>query len=217
MSRLVRSFAARSKHSAQKRTKMIYRDEQLGNITLYIRPRVNGFRFRVTPEGITATCTRRNAENKLLKQAINDLRPQLLEAIEKTKAAACNCTPEKVKAAEKQLKVAAREKLPARLAELAALHGLTYHRVTINAAKTHWGCCRKYKRTGVVSICLSCHLMLLPDHLIDYVLLHELAHIRQSNHSKAYWEELNRMLGCNAHTIEKELNRYDLYKMISEL
>jgi hypothetical protein len=196
--------------------KITYRDEQLGNITLTIRPRVNGFRFRVTPEGISATCTRRNAESKLLSRAINDLRPQLLEALEKTKRSVGNCTPERIKAVETQLKAAARTKLPVRLAELAALHGLTYHRLTINSAKTHWGCCRRYKGTGVVSICLSCHLMLLPDHLITYVLLHELAHIRYPNHSTAFWKELSGMLDCDARTVGKELNRYDLYKMISE-
>ena len=65
------------------------------------------------------------------------------------------------------------EYLPGRLKTLADEHGLSYNGVTIRNTRTRWGSCTRKNRIN-----LSLHLMRLPDHLIDYVLLHELAHTR---------------------------------------
>ncbi len=65
----------------------------------------------------------------------------------------------------------AKAMLPSRLHTLSCRHGLPYQRVKINASSGRWGSC-----SSTQSINLSLYLMLLPSHLIDYVLLHELAH-----------------------------------------
>ncbi len=64
----------------------------------------------------------------------------------------------------------------------AALMDLHPTRVTFRRARTRWGSCSARN-----SISLNTHLLMLPDHLIDYVIIHELAHIRHKNHSKAFW------------------------------
>jgi predicted metal-dependent hydrolase len=76
----------------------------------------------------------------------------------------------------------ARAELPGRLLAVAAEHGLTVTKVSIRNQRTRWGSCG---RDG--HICLNWRLVLMPDWVRDYVLLHELMHLRKMDHSPAYW------------------------------
>ena len=97
----------------------------------------------------------------------------------------------------------AKEVLPLRLEMLARAHGLTYNSVKINASAGRWGSC-----SARGDINLSLHLMLLPLHLIDYVLLHELSHTREMNHGPRFWALLNRMTAGKAQALREELKGY---------
>ena len=92
--------------------------------------------------------------------------------------------------------------LPARLAELARQHGLKFNNVYVKHVKSRWGSC-----SSVNNINLNIHLMRLPDHLADYVLLHELAHTVEKNHGPAFWQLLERICP-GARKIDKELNKF---------
>jgi predicted metal-dependent hydrolase len=98
----------------------------------------------------------------------------------------------------------ARKKIVDRLKELSEKHQIPFNKVFIRTQKTRWGSCSARK-----NISLNINIARLPEKLMDYVILHELAHIRHSNHSKSYWQELNRMTG-NAKTLDKELDKYRL-------
>jgi len=87
-------------------------------------------------------------------------------------------------------KVKARKKLTNRLKQLAVQHGFTYNKVFIRNQKTRWGSC-SHKN----NISLNMKLVLLPDELVDYVILHELAHTRIHDHSKRFWAELDKYVG----------------------
>jgi predicted metal-dependent hydrolase len=78
-------------------------------------------------------------------------------------------------------RIAVRELMP-RLAALAKEHGLTVGRVTIRNQRSRWGSC---SRRGVIA--LNFRLVQMPAPVCDYVLLHELMHLRQQNHSRRYW------------------------------
>lgn len=80
---------------------------------------------------------------------------------------------------------------------------LPYRQVRITGARSRWGSC-----TATKSIRLSCYLLLLPSHLIDYVLLHELAHTREMNHGPAFWELLDRLTHQQALQLRRELHRF---------
>src|SRR6266581_1345497 len=69
-----------------------------------------------------------------------------------------------------------------RVAELVRLRGLRVLAVGLSNARTRWGSCGSNGR-----ILLNWRLMMLPSHLIDYVAAHELAHLRELNHSPRFW------------------------------
>ena len=87
-----------------------------------------------------------------------------------------------------ELRRRAKEFLPTRVAELAAKFGFRYGRLTIRAARTKWGCC-----TGQNNISLSLYLMTLPEHLRDFVILHELCHTLHHDHSPRFHTLLNQV------------------------
>jgi len=77
----------------------------------------------------------------------------------------------------------ARQELPARLQELAAAHGITVTRVSVRNQRSRWGSCG---RDG--HVCLNWRLIRMPDWVRDYVIVHELMHLRRMDHSPAYWK-----------------------------
>ena len=92
--------------------------------------------------------------------------------------------------------------LPKRLKELAEIHGFKYEIVTIKNASTRWGSC-----SSANNINLNLHLMRVPEHLIDYVLLHELVHTVVKNHGEKFWLLLE-LCYPNCKKADKEMNNY---------
>lgn len=76
----------------------------------------------------------------------------------------------------------AKEELPAIVKKYASLMGVSYNRITIRHQKTRWGSCTK---TGNLSF--NCLLMKMPENVRDYVIIHELAHRKELNHSTKFW------------------------------
>jgi len=94
--------------------------------------------------------------------------------------------------------------LPSRLRELASLHGFTVNRVTIKHNVSNWGSC-----SSKGNINLNLNLMRVPEHLRDYVMLHELCHLRHMNHSPEFHALLESL--CPGHrALGKELKNYKL-------
>ncbi len=71
---------------------------------------------------------------------------------------------------------------------LASRNGFTVNRVTVRNQRTRWGSC---SRRGTIS--LNWRLIQTPDYVRDYIALHELAHLRHMNHSRRFWQEVERL------------------------
>jgi len=89
---------------------------------------------------------------------------------------------------QKHLRKLAQQELPARVQELSSLHDIGVSRVTVRNQKSRWGSC---SRRGTIS--LNWRLIQTPNFVRDYIILHELAHRRQMNHSDKFWQEVERL------------------------
>jgi len=69
-----------------------------------------------------------------------------------------------------------------RVREIAKLHGFKYGRITIRDQKTRWGSC-----SHAGNLNFSYKIFFLPQYLQDYIIIHELCHLKELNHSKRYW------------------------------
>lgn len=91
-------------------------------------------------------------------------------------------------AIEKHLWRLAAKEFPAKVYEYAKAHQLTVDRITVRNQKSRWGSCSR-RRT----ISLNWRLIQTPEFVCDYIILHELMHLRQMNHSARYWQEVERV------------------------
>ncbi len=83
----------------------------------------------------------------------------------------------------------AKKVLPGKVAYYAEKVGVTYGRITIRNQKTRWGSC-----SAKGNLNFNCLLMKAPEEVQDYVVVHELCHRKQMNHSKEFWVEVEKIL-----------------------
>ena len=83
----------------------------------------------------------------------------------------------------------AKQVIPVKAAHYANLMQVDYGRITIRNQKTRWGSC-----SAKGNLNFNCLLMLLPSEIVDYVVVHELCHRKEMNHSPRFWAEVERIL-----------------------
>lgn len=101
----------------------------------------------------------------------------------------CPYTPEELAGAERYFRARAKSYFPSRAAFFAKQMEVTYGTISIRDQKTRWG-----SRSSTGTLSFNWRLMLAPKEVLDYVVVHELAHIKEMNHSKAFWKEVEKVL-----------------------
>lgn len=175
---------------------------ELGKVTLRKNRRSRRISIRVNPRtGVTVTLpwfeSYKRAERFLLEN-----KEWVLERIEKNKERAAETLPtEEIERLRKEAKAY----LPARLAMFAERYSFAYNQVRIKNNVSNWGSC---SRKGNIN--LNLRLMTLPEDLRDYVILHELCHLRHPNHGPRFHALLESL--CPDHRMkEKELRKYRIF------
>ena len=100
---------------------------------------------------------------------------------------------------------AAQDDLFERLAAFSRTYSLSYNRVAFRCQKTKWASC-----SAKNNISLNINIAFLPRHLQDYILLHELVHIKAKNHSRPFWAQLDTYCAGRARELSKELKPYEM-------
>lgn len=154
-----------------------YNDPEIGEITLRKNIRSRRITMRVRRDGSVLVTLPWFVTYGSALDFFKQGRDWVLKTRNKMRQNASSATPEEI-ARQTEL---AKSILPARLAELAAQYGFVYNQVRIKHNVSNWGSC-----SARHNINLNYRLVLLPDDLRDYVLLHELCHLKHMNHGPEF-------------------------------
>lgn len=190
-----------------------YTDGELGEVTIRKSPQARRVSIRVVPsQGVVVTIPRwvpykigeafLESRKSWALQAMKRMDARVREALEQS-----GLHQESLAIQIEQWRKLAKTTLPARLAELAGKYGFRYGRVTIKHNRSNWGSC-----SAKGNINLNLNLVRLPRELQDYVILHELCHLKYMDHGTLFHgllEDLCRQEGLGAHEkLRKQLKGY---------
>ena len=169
----------------------IYQDPQIGQVTFRRSARARRICIRVHPaKGVTVSVP--HMTPFIAAEAFFRLKREwVIETVAKQKIRFGNVTRPSDGEIER-LRKAAKEVLPVRLKELAGRYRFTYGKVTVKHNLTNWGSC-----STKGNINLNLNIMRLPKVLRDYILLHELCHLRHHDHGHAFHLLLEHLLSDN--------------------
>ena len=174
-----------------KQSEKILSDPQVGEVLLVKSARSRGVSIRVHPvKGVRVSVPRlvpfaaALAFYKMKRNWVLEVMARQRERFKDVQVA----SPDEVEALRRKAKA----ELPSRLAELAGRYGFVYNRVVIKHNATNWGSCSSKN-----NINLNLNIVRLPKVLQDYILLHELCHLRHHDHGHAFHLLLEHLLTDN--------------------
>ncbi len=182
----------------------VFNHPLLGPVTLAPTRRARRLTISVKPSGeVRVSFPPLVGEERVLK-FLEEHMPWALKARERM-ARRVELHPPKSYSPEEVLKLRtlARFTIPYRVAQLASKHKFYYRKLTLRSSRTKWGSCTMRKE-----ISLSIFLMILPEYLRDFVILHELCHTVHMNHSPEFHALLDRLVEGREKELQKELKTY---------
>lgn len=138
--------------------------------------------IRVRPDGSVRVTLPRWGSRRHAEHFAEQQRPWIerqRRRVEEIRQTGIERTPDELN----ELRRRAARELPPRLHALAERHGLAARRVSVRNQKRRWGSCSPNGH-----ICLNWRLVLMPDFVRDYVIIHELMHLRRLDHSPMFWK-----------------------------
>ena len=149
--------------------------------------------IQVNPDLTVTVRAPKRVTQREIQRILREKDPWIQKHIEKMKVKKSQCeTMEKEPLTDAELvelKKRAQEYIPKRVEYFANIMSVEYGRITIRNQKTRWGSCSSRGNLN-----FNCLLMLTPPEVIDYVVVHELCHRKEMNHSKAFWREVEKVM-----------------------
>lgn len=164
---------------------MIHRiilDDRAIDYTLRSYHRSKNIKIAIHPDGRVAVSTPPRVAIRTIEQFLMSKASWLLTHLDRVQAAPRAQTPKHTRAEIARYRLQSIEIAQSRIAKFNAHYGFSFHRVTIRNQRTRWGSCSK---TGNLNF--NYRIALLPSHLVDYIVVHELCHLRAFNHSPQFW------------------------------
>jgi len=137
------------------------------------------------PSGRVVVTIPSRATERAATMLIKRLQPWIIRNLEKVKARDVIHLPKMLVRHKKE----ARSILSARVDHFNGYYKFSFNRIAIRSQRTVWGSCSQNKNLNFNSC-----LIFLPDYLRDYVIVHELCHLKELNHSKEYWRLVGRLV-----------------------
>ena len=138
--------------------------------------------MEITAQGELLVRAPRRVSEQTIRSFVSDHREWIAGAQSRW-AARQEAHPEPTEAQREAMIRRAKEILPPKVRHYAALMGVQPARITVTGARTRFGSC-----SGKNALSFSWRLMDYPEEAIDYVVVHELAHIRHHDHSRAFYD-----------------------------
>ena len=145
-------------------------------------PRARRYLIRVRVDGSVRVTIPRRGSRREAAEFYNRQQAWILEQQQRVARLRHRLPEDLPEDEQRHLRVRARRELPARLLELAEPLGLSVRRISVRNQRQRWGSCSP---SGL--ICLNWRLITMPDWIRDYVLYHELMHLKRMDHSPAFW------------------------------
>ncbi len=143
--------------------------------------------IQITPRGeLLVRCPRRMREEDI-RAFVESKAGWICQNLEKLEAR--SLLPRLTREELAELTRQTREDLTARAERFAPIVGVSYGRITIRSQRSRWGSC-----SARGNLSFNCLLMLCPEEVRDYVVVHELCHRKQMNHGPLFWAEVERVL-----------------------
>lgn len=187
----------------------VYAHPRLGEVTLSQTRRARRISISVRATGVVRLSYPCGVSQKralaFLEQKADWIEVARERMARKRAALPAQLPPEEQKARIEELRRAARADLPPRIERLSAATGLRYEKLSIRASRTKWGSC-----SGRNHISLSLFMMTLPEHLRDFVIIHELCHTVHHNHSPRFHALVDRLVGGQEKPLNRELRGFTI-------
>ena len=146
--------------------------------------------LQITPEGQLLVRAPSRLPQREIDRFVEEKQEWIQKTIQKVRAVKQAGEAQPLTAADiRALADRARREIPPRVFRAAQAMGVTYGRITIRNQTGRWGSCSS---TGNLNF--NCLLMLAPESVLNYVVVHELCHRKHMDHSPAFWQEVARML-----------------------
>ena len=142
-----------------------------------IRSRRKTVAIQITRDGVVVRAPL-GVSVSTINRFVNSHRVWIEKALKAQPAPAPAFTPAELESLTNR----AKQEFPVRVARYAAMLGVSYGRITVRHQKTRWGSC-----SGKKNLNFNCLLMLAPEAVRDYVVIHELCHLKEMNHSARFW------------------------------
>ena len=150
----------------------------MGSITYrLVRSDRRTISIQITAEGVLVRAPRRMTDGQI-KAFVQSKESWIRAHLQNRPAPVPAFSAEELAALVRQ----AKEVIPGKVAHYAALVGVRYDKITVRSQKTRWGSC-----SAKGNLSFNCLLMLVPEKVLDYVIVHELCHRREMNHSAKFW------------------------------